>query len=78
MQKYCDIVPDATGWIYVIDGLRSPSFYHTYDLALQAARTELARRGRPVHDVFRRQAMDGEMHPVMTRQPGLGTPAPHA
>lgn len=69
MQKYCDIVPDATGWIYLIDGVRSPSYYHTYDLAVQAAWAELARRGRPVEEIFRRQSANGAMHQIVAARP---------
>lgn len=64
MQNYCDIVPHATGWVYVIDGIQSPSYYHTYDLAMDAAKSEIARRGLSDDKVFRRQGLNGDMMPV--------------
>lgn len=64
MEKYCDIVPHATGWLYVIDGVQSASYYHTYDLAMDAAKAHIARKGAVGDKIFRRQALNGEMLPV--------------
>ncbi|WP_117192221.1 hypothetical protein [Rhizobium terrae] len=71
MEKYCDIVPHATGWVYVIDGVQSASYYHTYDLAMNAAHAHLARIGASGDKVFRRQAPNGEMLPVSMLAKGL-------
>ncbi len=64
MQKYCDIMPDATGWVYVIDGVQSASYHHTYELALEAARTQFRRTGTLEPGMFRLQGVNGEMHPI--------------
>lgn len=63
MEKYCDIIPHATGWVFIIDGIQSASCYHTYDLALEAARQHMRRAGVG-RQMFRRQALDGRMLPV--------------
>ncbi|TDK39585.1 hypothetical protein E2F50_05595 [Rhizobium deserti] len=62
MENYCDIMPDATGWVYVLDGVQSPCAYYSYELALEAAQAQLARKGRG--RLFRYQALNGEMLPV--------------
>ena len=64
MQNFCDIMPHATGWVYVVDGIQSDSSYHTYELALQAARNHIALGGGGPSHVFRRQALDGGMLPI--------------
>lgn len=64
MEKYCDIVPHATGWVYVIDGVQSACYYHTYDLAMDAAKVKLARDGLFESKIFRRQALNGDMVPI--------------
>jgi hypothetical protein len=64
MQNYCDIVPDATGWVYVIDGVQSSSYFHTSELAVEAAKVQLVRRGRFHTDVFRCLGVDGKMAPI--------------
>lgn len=64
MGKYCDIVPHATGWVYVIDGLQSASYYHTYELAMEAAKAHVAHERSGRVEIFRRQALNGEMLPV--------------
>lgn len=64
MEKYCDIIPDATGWTYVIDGVRAESCYHTYDLAVHAARSGLMLQGEGRKNILRRQALNGDMQPV--------------
>jgi len=72
MEKYCDIVPHATGWMYVIDGVQSPCYYHTYDLAMDAAKAKLAREGLFEGKVFRRQALNGDMLPITVAVAGQG------
>jgi hypothetical protein len=64
MGKYCDIVPHATGWVYVIDGVQSASYYHTYELAMEAAKAHVARDRTGQVEIFRRQAPNGEMLPI--------------
>ncbi|MDQ0136457.1 hypothetical protein J2T08_004393 [Neorhizobium galegae] len=64
MGKYCDIVPHATGWVYVIDGVQSASYYHTYELAMEAAKAHVARDRSGRVETFRRQALNGEMLPI--------------
>lgn len=76
MQKFCDIMPDATGWIYAIDGVQSACAYPTYELALEAARAKLARNARG--KVFRRQALNGEMLPVQAMNPPRLVPSMRA
>ncbi|SFB18250.1 hypothetical protein SAMN03159496_02203 [Rhizobium sp. NFR07] len=61
MQNYCDIMPHVTGWVYVIDGVQSASSYHTYELALEAARTQLRSHGGYETKIFRRQGLNGNM-----------------
>jgi hypothetical protein len=74
MQNYCDIMPHATGWVYVIDGIQSASCYHTYELALEAARTQLATRGGHHSRIFRYQGLNGIMLPIQQPQmPGAGS-----
>ncbi|RWX79268.1 hypothetical protein EPK99_11985 [Neorhizobium lilium] len=75
MQKYCDIMPDATGWVYVIDGVRSASYHHTYELALEAAKSQFVRKGRFAERLFRLQAPNGEMLPI-SRSPTVAGAAP--
>jgi len=72
MQKYCDIMPDATGWVYVIDGVRSPSYHYTCELALEAAKAHLRGSGRQDR-LYRMQTCSGEMLPVDSV---YGTPPP--
>lgn len=76
MHNYCDIMPHATGWVYVIDGVQSASFYHSYELALDAARTCLAVRGGRDSRIFRCQSLNGNMLPIeiaaVMQPPGTG------
>jgi hypothetical protein len=72
MENYCDIVPHATGWVYVIDGVQSACYYHTYDLAMDAAKAKLAREGLVEGKVFRRQALNGDMLPITAIVAGQG------
>jgi hypothetical protein len=82
MEKYCDIVPHATGWLYVIDGVQSASSYHTYDLAMDAAKAKIARDGLVQDKIFRRQALNGDMLPISalaaTQAAPRGKPRFHA
>ncbi|MBP2549897.1 hypothetical protein J2858_002830 [Neorhizobium galegae] len=70
MEKCVDIIPHATGWIYMLNGKPSAS-YPSYSLALSAAKRhaqdELETLRRPV---FRRQEVNGDMTRVMPQQPG--------
>jgi hypothetical protein len=64
MEKCIDIIPHSTGWIYVLDGQPSAS-YPSYDLALKAARADVARQVETLRrPVFRRQEVSGEMTKV--------------
>jgi hypothetical protein len=69
MQNYCDIMPHATGWVYVIDGVQCASFYHTYELALEAARSQLASQGGYHTRIFRYQGLNGSMMPIQPLKP---------
>ncbi len=62
MDKYCDIVPHPAGWTYVLNGVEAECSFHTYELAVEAAKARLARDMRK--RVFRFQSMNGEMLPV--------------
>lgn len=64
MHNYCDIMPHATGWVYVIDGIQCASSYHSYELALDAARCQLASRGGYETRIFRSQGLNGAMRPI--------------
>ena len=74
MENYCDIVPHATGWIYVVDGIQSASSYHTSELAMEAAHAYLARSKRQNRKVFRELEVSGRMVPMTASRPG-GAPA---
>lgn len=62
MDKYCDIVPHAGGWTYVLNGVEADCSFHTYELAVEAAKAEVAQGMRK--KVFRFQGLNGEMLPV--------------
>ncbi|MCJ8520148.1 hypothetical protein ABID21_003148 [Pseudorhizobium tarimense] len=62
MTKYCDIVPHSAGWTYVLNGVEADCSFHTYELALEAAKAQIARDARS--RVFRLQNLKGEMLPV--------------
>jgi hypothetical protein len=64
MQKYCDIMPDATGWVYVIDGVQSASYHHTFELAVEAAKSNFQHVGRKEERVFRLQDCSGRLRPI--------------
>ncbi|SIQ12310.1 hypothetical protein SAMN05880590_102133 [Rhizobium sp. RU35A] len=65
MEKCLDIVPHATGWIYVFDGQPSASF-PSYALALKAARAHAARDVQTLRrTVFRRQEVSGEFSSIV-------------
>ena len=76
MEHYCDIIPHATGWVFVVDGVQSASYYHTYDLAMDAAKAHIARTAGTKDKIFRRQALNGEMLPVVTLSRGGAGTAP--
>jgi hypothetical protein len=71
MQKYCDIIPDATGWIYVIDGVQFASGYHTCELAMRAAEVHLSKNDRLKSKIFRRRSSNGEMVVVSAGKSGI-------
>lgn len=75
MQNYCDIMPQATGWVYAIDGIQSASCYHTYELALEAARRHIARDGGHFTRIFRRQELNGTMVPIQSIIAGNSMPS---
>jgi len=61
VEKFCDIVPDDTGWIYVVEGERSPS-YPCYDLVFGAAKTKAQQlQGAKKRIVLRRLDLSGQM-----------------
>lgn len=62
MEKYCDIVPHADGWTYILNGVESECAFHTYELAVAAAKSRLAMETR--QRVFRRRELNGDMLPV--------------
>lgn len=69
MEKCFDIIPHATGWIYVLDGQPSAS-YPSYGLALRAAKAHSERELETVRrPIFRRQEVNGEMIKVTLLQP---------
>ena len=78
MERYCDIIPHATGWVYVIDGVQSTSCYHTYDLAMDAAKAHIARSMGAKDKIFRRQALNGEMLPVSVIARGVAGAIPRS
>jgi len=68
VEKFCDIIPHATGWIFIIDGVQSAP-YPSYDLAVRAANAHADRALK--RTVFRQQKLNGEM----ARIPGAATVA---
>jgi len=58
VEKFCDIIPHATGWIFIVDGIQSAP-YPTYDLAVRAANAHADRELK--RTVFRQQKLNGEM-----------------
>jgi hypothetical protein len=62
MDKFCDIIPHPAGWTYVLNGVEAECSFHTYELALEAAKVEVARETRS--RVFRFQSLNGEMLPM--------------
>lgn len=72
MENYFDILPHATGWIYVMGGKPSAS-YPCYDLALKAARAHAERERHKLRKpVFRRLELDGKLAPVDSAAPSSG------
>jgi hypothetical protein len=66
----------------VIDGVQSTCYYNSYDLAMDAAKTKVARDGLSEDKIFRHQALNGQMMPISTIASGQGAarakPAFHA
>lgn len=58
VEKFCDIIPHSTGWIYIINGIQSAP-YATYNLAVRAANAHADRELK--RTVFRQQKLNGEM-----------------
>ncbi|MFN7103479.1 MAG: hypothetical protein ACK4N1_12760 [Pseudorhizobium sp.] len=67
MDNYCDIVPHPAGWTYILNGIESDCSFHTYELAVEAAKVQVARDARK--RVFRLQGLNGEMLPFATAEP---------
>jgi hypothetical protein len=65
MDKYCDIAPHANGWIFILNGVESECSFHTYELAVEAARAHVANEAR--ERVFRRQGLNGAMFPLQPK-----------
>ncbi|MBA4785020.1 MULTISPECIES: hypothetical protein [Pseudorhizobium] len=64
MDKYCDIVPHPAGWTYILNGIESDCSFHTYELAVEAAKIQVMHDARK--RVFRLQGLNGEMLPFAT------------
>jgi len=62
MNKYCDIIPHCDGWTYVLNGVEAGCTFHTYELALEAAKLQLLEEQR--ERVFRQKGVNGEMLPI--------------
>ncbi|MGV8937290.1 MAG: hypothetical protein ACOH2J_09220 [Allorhizobium sp.] len=62
--RYCDIMPNSDGWIFVIDGELSP-VYPSYVMAVSAAR-QYARdnRGAGTPVLVRSQDLQGIMQEI--------------
>lgn len=66
MENYFDIIPHATGWIYVLGGRPSASF-PSYALALKGARAHAEKeRHRLRKPVFRKLELNGKFAAVET------------
>jgi hypothetical protein len=63
MKNFCDIIPHWNGWTYVLDGVEAECSFHTYELAFEAAKSQLARESRL--SVFRRLGLNGDLLPVL-------------
>jgi hypothetical protein len=62
-----DIVCEAEGWTYLVDGVRTAS-YPSWFMALNAARSSAERDALEGMSVtLRYQGSDGKMHPVQTK-----------
>lgn len=66
-MKTHDIVCDAEGWSYLVNGVRTAS-YPSWFMALNAARHAAERDVlEGISTALRYQGPDGKMHPVQTR-----------
>lgn len=72
MDKYCDIAPHANGWIFILNGMESECSFHTYELAMEAAKAHVANETR--ERVFRRQGLNGVMFPLQPTAPSQVPP----
>ena len=60
-QEFCDIVPQANGWVFVSDGVQSAA-YPSYRLAVEAAKNHTDRQtGKRRTFIFRQQDLKGGM-----------------
>lgn len=61
---YCDIVPEPTGWSFVVEATHSPT-YMSYRLCLEAARRYRDTASDDHHTiVLRHQDLQGTMKPL--------------
>ncbi|QLF69326.1 hypothetical protein FE840_007115 [Peteryoungia desertarenae] len=73
-EHYCDIVPDASGWVVLTDGTQSPA-YPSYGLAVEAARRQSDRLADARKSfVLRHQDLKGHMREISEKPvPPSGT-----
>ncbi|MDQ0455585.1 hypothetical protein [Rhizobium paknamense] len=61
-EVFCDILPEPTGWIFIVNGTPSPT-YPNDRLAMEAARSH-ARHQRLGRVILRKQDLLGRMMKV--------------
>lgn len=59
-EVFCDIVPHASGWVFLSEGVQSPS-YPTYRMAVEAAQRHMQAVAKRRSFVLRQQNLDGQM-----------------
>ncbi|WP_454288218.1 hypothetical protein [Rhizobium arsenicireducens] len=59
-EVYCDIVPHAYGWVFLSEGVQSPT-YPSYRMAVEAAQRHMQTVAKRRSFVLRRQNLDGQM-----------------
>lgn len=59
-EVFCDIVPHARGWVFLSEGVQSPS-YPTYRMAVEAAQRHMQTVAKRRSFVLRQQNLDGQM-----------------
>ena len=68
-MKTHDIICEADGWTYLVNGVRTAS-YPSWFMALNAARNSAERDAQEgIVAALRYQGSDGKLHPVQTRGP---------